>query len=138
MLEPQDIEIGGKTYVLTKFPATAGREILLQYPTSAMPKIGDYATNESLMLRIMSYVGVRIDGKDAPLMLSTRALVDNHVLKTEDLLRLEWAMMSHNFDFFANGKLSGFLALLGNKAAASIQLILTALLQQSSAKDAQR
>jgi hypothetical protein len=109
MLEPKNIVLKDVTYVVFKPPATVGREIILQYPTSALPKVGDYATNESLMLKIMTYVGVVIEGRDEPLMLKTRQLVDNHVPDAETLMRLEWAFMSHAFDFFGKGSLSGIL-----------------------------
>ena len=132
MLEPKDLE--GTPYVLSKFPATVGREIILQYPTSALPKIGDYATNEALMYKIMKYVGVRIDGRDEPLMLSTPQLVDNHVKDAETLMRLEWAMMSYNFAFFGNGKLSGILDQVANRAVALISKTLMDLSRVSQEK----
>lgn len=125
MLEPKDLE--GTPFVLHKFPATVGREIIMQYPTSALPKVGDYSTNEALMLKIMTYVGVRIDGRDEPQMLTTRQLVDNHVRSTEDLIRLEWAMLNYNFSFFTNGKLSGILDRVGVQVVNLIQKTLTDL-----------
>jgi hypothetical protein len=125
MLEPKELE--GTKFILSKFPATVGREIIMQYPTSALPKVGDYSTNEALMLKIMKYVGVKIDGRDAPLMLESMALVDNHVKSAEDLLRLEWAMMNYNFAFFGNGKLSGILDRVMTQAVALIQKTLTDL-----------
>ena len=128
LLQTKDITIGDKTYVLSKFPATVGREILVQYPTSAMPKLGDYKTNEELMLKMMGYVSVQTAAGE--LRLSTRALVDNHVSSAPDLIKLEWAMMEHNFDFFANGKASGFLAGLGGKVQQLITKTLTDLKQQ--------
>lgn len=138
LLEPKTLEpINGKSFVISKFPATVGREIILQYPTSAMPKIGDYATNETLMLKIMTYVGVIVDGRDEPLMLTTRQLVDNHVPDAETLMRLEWAMMSHNFAFFSNGKLSGILDLAANRFVQLIQKTLTDLSPALSAKGEQ-
>jgi len=132
MLEPKDFDDGpkargGGVFVLSKFPATVGREIILQYPTSALPKIGDYSTNEALMLKIMSYVGVRLEGRDEPQMLTVMALVDNHVASTEDLLRLEWAMMNYNFAFFGNGKMSGFLELATRQLVNLLQKTLTDL-----------
>lgn len=119
MLEPKPLD--GTPFILSKFPATVGREIILQYPTSALPKVGDYATNEALMLKIMRYVGVTIEGRDEPLMLTTPQLVDNHVRSTEELLKLEWAMMNHNFAFFSNGDLSGFLTRVGSQVAGLLQ-----------------
>lgn len=132
MLEPKELD--GTPFILSKFPATVGREIILQYPTSALPKVGDYATNEALMLKIMSYVGVTIDGRDEPIMLKTRALIDNHVKSTDDLLKLEWAMMNHNFAFFSNGDLSGFLQRVGGQVAVLLQKTLTDLSRASQTK----
>jgi hypothetical protein len=126
---------GGK-FVLSKFPATVGREILLQYPTSALPKVGDYSTNEALMLRMMKYVAVIIDGRPEPLELTTMELVDNHVKGASDLLRLEWAMMNYNFDFFGDGKLSGILDRVMTQAVTLIQKTLTDLSPVLSAKQA--
>lgn len=125
LLEPKELD--GTPFILSKFPATVGREIILQYPTSAMPKIGDYSTNEALMLKIMSYVGVTIEGREEPLMLKTRQLVDNHVTDAEMLMKLEWAMLSHNFAFFSNGSLSGILDRVATQAVALIQKTLTDL-----------
>lgn len=137
LLEPKDIVLGDKTFVVSKFPATIGREILMQYPTSAMPKIGDYATNEALMFKIMKYVGVMVADRPEPLMLTTPQLVDNHVVSTEDLMRLEWAMMSHNFAFFSNGSLSGILDRVAGQTTQLISKILTDLSRASSAKTEQ-
>lgn len=132
MLQPKLFEDGptshsGAMFMLSKFPATVGREIIMQYPTSALPKVGDYSTNEALMLKIMSHVAVAIDGRETPLQLSTQMLVDNHVKSAEDLLRLEWAMMNYNFAFFGNGKLSGILDRVMTQAVALIQKTLTDL-----------
>lgn len=131
MLEPSTVDFEGKTFVLGKFPATVGREILLQYPTSALPKLGDYKTNHALMLRIMSYVGVQIEGRDTPLMLTTEDLINNQIAQPETLVKLEWAMIQHNFGFFTDGRASGFLDLLTEKLQVSISGILTGLSGQS-------
>lgn len=134
MLAPEDHELDGKTYVLTKFPATVGREILLQYPTSVVPKLGDYQTNHKLMLRIMAFVGVRIEGRDEPLMLTSEALVNNHCRNAEVLMQIEWAMISHNFDFFGDGRASGFLQYLMDKAQSLTSETLTKFAAASLAK----
>lgn len=130
MIEPKTVELGSKTYILGKFPATVGREILMQYPTSAMPKIGDYKTNHALMLRIMGYVGVQVEGREEPLMLTTEALVNNHVTNAETLVKLEWAMVQHNFDFFTDGRASSFLESLMQKAQSQAFGMLTKFAQR--------
>lgn len=135
MIEAKHITLNGKTYVLGKFPATVGREIITQYPMTALPKIGEYKTNHALMLKIMGYVGVVVEGRSEPLMLTTEDLVNNHIAKTEDLMRLEWAMIEHSFDFFADGRASGFLGMVADRITPLISKTLTDLLAQSSGKN---
>ena len=127
-----------RTFIISKFPATAGREILTQYPLSAVPRIGDYATNEKLMLKIMGYVGVELDGRDVPLQLTTQALVDNHVPDWETLARLELAIIDYNTSFFRDGRASTFFAALGAKALPKITETLMALWENLSQAAAQR
>ena len=78
LLQPVEKVIGGKTFILSKFPAVAGREISLKYAQSGFPNITDYKGNESTMLKLMAYVAVPIQG-GTPLQLTTQALIDNHV-----------------------------------------------------------
>lgn len=132
MLQPKEILVktldgDERTYVISKFPAVAGREIIAQYPTSLMPKLGDYQLNEQIMLKLMAYVGVPREGKD-PLMLTTRALVDNHVPDWETLARLELAVMDYNCSFFKSGAASTFFSKLGSRASTKITEMLTGLL----------
>lgn len=137
MLEPKEITVktmegAEKTFVISKFPAIAGREILTQYPLTAMPKIGDYAANEELMLKIMCYVGVRQPGRDEPLALTTRALVDNHVPDWETLARIELAIIDYNTSFFRLGGASTFFAKCYAKTLPKITKTLTDLLENLS------
>ncbi len=136
MIEPKEIELEGKTYILSKFPAVAGREIVAKYPLSGMPKLGDYKVNEETMLKLMAYVGLKQESGNV-LMLSTRALVDNHVTSWETLAKLEWSMMEYNCSFFGNGRASTFFEGIAQKLPQLITSILTDSLQQSSAKGKQ-
>lgn len=138
MIEPKEVTIetqGGesRTYVLSKFPAIQGREIIAKYPLSAMPKLGDYAVNEETMLKLMAFVAVPQDGRD-PLKLTTRALVDNHVPDWETLARIEFSMMEYNVSFFGNGKGSTFLEAITQKAQQFLSKTLTDLSAQYSQK----
>ena len=141
MIQPQELTVttqagDERTYVLSKFPAIAGREIIAKYPMSAMPKLGDYKVNEATMLQLMAFVGVpRTSGE--PLMLTTRALVDNHVPDWETLARVEMAMMEYNVSFFGNGKASTFFEAIAEKAQAFLSQTLTGLSVQSSGRDKQ-
>lgn len=126
-----------KEFIISKFDAVSGRKIVSQYPISGVPKLGDYDTNEALMLEMMTFVA--IPGKDGtdPLRLSTRELVNNHVPEWETLAKLEWAMMEYNCSFFADGRVSGFLDDLMETLPQSILSMLTPLLDQLSAKNSQ-
>lgn len=138
LLEPKEVPIktqagDTKTYVLSKFPAIAGREIIAKYPLSAMPKLGDYAVNEETMLKLMSFVAVPVAG-GPPQQLVTRALVDNHCPDWETLARVEVAMMEYNVSFFGNGQALGFFEVIARKAQALVTQTLTDLSAQSSLK----
>lgn len=142
LLQPKEVSIpdqngAEKAFVISKFPAVQGREIIAKYPLSAMPKLGDYAVNEETMLKLMAFVAVPRDGGE-PLCLTTRALVDNHCGDWEQLARVEMAMMEYNVSFFANGKGSTFLEAITKKAQAFLSQTLTGLSAQSSPKAKQR
>lgn len=141
LLEPKELELElpdgtKKTYILSKFPAIQGREIVCKYPLSGMPKLGDYQVNEETMLKLMAFVA--IPHGDGVLRLSTKELVNNHVKSWETLAKLEIAMMEYNCSFFGNGRGSTFLESIAQKAQALISKTLMDLLAQSSQKSEQR
>ena len=131
MIEPKEIEIDGRTFILSKFPAVAGREIVAKYPLSGLPKLGDYQVNEEVMLKLMCYVGIP-SASGQPLPLSTRGLVDNHTGNWETLAKVEMAMMEYNCSFFRDGRVSNFLSGLTAALPALISKISTASSAQSS------
>lgn len=131
MIEPKEIEIKGKKYIISKLPATVGREVLFKYPTSNLPKVGDYNVSQEIMLKLLSYVAVELeDGRQ--IQLNTQSLIDNHVPSAEALILLEKEMFVYNFDFFHDGTASAFLAALEKRAIAKGSEILTTLLGQLS------
>lgn len=136
MIEPKEVFIDGKCFILSKFPAVAGREIISKYPLSSVPRLGDYEVNQSTMLKLMSYVGIN-KGGDKPIMLVTQSLIDNHVASWETLAKVEMAMLEYNCSFFQNGKISGFLKELVDMIPDALTKILTQCLEQSSAKEKQ-
>ncbi len=133
MLEPKEVKIktqagAEKDFIISKFPAIAGREIIAKYPISAIPKLGDYQVNEETMLKLMAYVAV-VSGDDK-IMLTTRALIDNHVPDWETLARIEVEMMGYNCSFFQNGKISSFFDIIKKNARQLISSTLTDSLGQ--------
>ncbi len=136
-IDPKTIEIENpfdgtfKQYIVSKVPARKARKIFTQYLPSAMPKIGDYETNERLMDELMTYVQV-ISSDGTPLPLSTPALIDNHVPNFEMLIKLEAAMVSYNCSFFQNGKISHLFDGIAEKFPQWITKTLKVCLAQSS------
>ncbi len=130
LLESKIIEIDGKNFIISKFPAIAGREIITQYPISGMPKFGDYKVNEEIMLKLMSFVAVSVNGQE--LQLSTQALINNHVGNWETLAKIEMAMLEYNCSFFLDGRVSTFLNDMLQAIPQWITKILTPLLEPLS------
>jgi hypothetical protein len=126
-----------RVYILSMFPCIAGREITAKYPLSAIPKLGDYAVNEEVMLKLMSFVGVPIEGRAEPLQLTTKALVENHVPDWETLARIELAMLEMNCSFFRDGRALDFLTSTAQKGQEWISSMLIRLLAQLSKAEKQ-
>lgn len=139
LLNPKEITLqdrkgASRIYILSEIPATYAREIVSQYPISALPKVGDYAINHEMMLKLMSYVGIPQKDK-APLQLTTRELVDNHTdFKT--LANLEIEMFRHNFDFFLPEDFSNLKSKYKTILTTWITQMLTASLVASSQRNA--
>lgn len=136
LLDPQELEIDGKVYLIGKWPAVAGREIIAGYPLTALPKIGEYKANEEIMLKLMGHVAV-VPSSGEPLLLATRALIDNHVDDWETLAKIEFASLERNCSFFRDGRLSGFLGNAARMAKSWITQTLTASLAPLSRADTQ-
>lgn len=144
-LHPKTIELAGKQYVISKFPAITGREIVAKYPMSALPKIGDYAVNQEMCYKILSYVAV-ITENGTQLPLTTRTLIENHCTFYRDpdgveyegwevTARLEKEMMEYNCSFFRDGRISAILGDTGLKVSQWITKTLTGLSVPSLPKE---
>lgn len=132
LLDPKQIQVSAadgteKTFVISKLPyGSAGREILSQFVPTAAPKIGNYADNHALMLKMMRYVAViKADGTEQ--LLTTQELVDNHVTDFMMGLKLEKEMLEYNVGFFALGSLSNFSNELKARLPRLISVMLTEL-----------
>lgn len=139
LLKPQEHAIVGmdgvsRIYILSKIPFMDSKEIVTQYPTSLLPKIGDYVIHERMVLKLMSYVGIPQD-KTAPLQLTTRALIDNHIPDFRTGIAVERAMAEYNWGFFLQDDLSNFWVRVKMEFSQFIQKILMDSLQQSSLKE---
>lgn len=109
LLEPKNYEIDGKTYVLSKFPAMDGVDIVCQYGLGVIPKLGDYAKVKEMRNLILSYVGVQEPNTGNIIRLTTRALINNHCASLGIVFKLEWAMWEYNCSDFLNGRVLSLL-----------------------------
>lgn len=119
LIKPQTVTIKDRDgiehpFVISRLPATVGREILAKYPVANVPKLGDYGTSTEAMLLMMKYVGIERDDGSV-LKLSTQALIDNHVPDGEALIRLELEMLKYNTSFFGLAGNSDFVGSLLQK-----------------------
>lgn len=136
LINPKEITIEDRkgtpcVYLLSEIPALESREIVSQYPTSALPKIGDYALNEQMLFKMMAYVAVPIKGS-VPLRLTTRVLINNHVPDLNTLAKLEIAMSQYNWDFFLPENLSDLSGRVKRILTTFLTQIMTDSLRQSS------
>ncbi len=138
-IKPEEFKLAdadGKEYIyiLSNFPAVAGRKIISQYPLTGLPKFGDYVENEKLMIELMSYVAVKMsDGREQ--RLETQALIDNHVPGPEMLVKIEMKMMEKNFSFFRDGRSLNFFDSIAQLLTKKITETLTLSLQPLSEQD---
>ncbi len=109
-----DMEGEKHTFIISRFPAIDAREIITQYPKSA---VGDYQQNERVLLKMMKCVAaISVDGNE--IILSSRDLINNHVPDGDTLLKLESKILEYNTNFFKKG---GVLGVLGQFLARSRQ-----------------
>lgn len=119
LIKPKEIEIKDlddnvHKYTISRFNALDGRKIISQYPIANAPKLGDYQMSENLMRDAFKYVSVEVDGK--PIILSTKEIINAYVPDATVQMRLEFALMEYNTNFFGQGGKSGFLNFLLKKA----------------------
>lgn len=141
LLRPKEVTVktmdgDERIYIISKFPAITGREIVAGYPLTAIPKLSEYKANETVMLQLMTFVAVprpsNAGVEAAPLQLTTKALIDNHVPDWETLIKIEYEMMKYNTSFFGKGEISTFCATMLQKALLLISPTLTPLLVRLS------
>lgn len=136
--EPLEIQIEDKKFIISKYPAVAGRQIVSQFISGGLPKVGCYALNEEMMLKSMSYVA-RVNANGSTTVLSNQDLIDNHVVSTDSswemLIKLEGKMLEYNCAFFRNGWISNLLETFTQNIPKSISKILKDSLAPSSPQD---
>lgn len=137
-LEEKEIEITAddktKKFIISKFPAVAGREIITQYIATLLQKLEDYKKNEAVMFMLMRYVQA-VDANGNKIELKTRELIDNHIPSWEMGMLLEKEVMEYNCSFFRSGKILALLKDFAPIIKQSLSKTLTDSSEQLSAKE---
>lgn len=107
------------TYTLHKMPYMSARKVAAFYPTSNLPKVGDYNNSEEGARILFAHISVTMPGGDQ-LRLSTSDLINNHIPDPVIGIKLEAAALAYNFDFFGKGGLSEFLLALAKDRLPSL------------------
>lgn len=113
-------------FILSKFPATVGRKIMLRYPVSNVPKLMDYINSEEIMLELMSFCAKKLP--DRTIRMDNKILIDQHIQSWSDLVTLEYQMLKYNFDFLETGGVSNFWKQLSTRLEGKTTEILIRLL----------
>ena len=141
MLEPKEIVINDKTFVIHKFPATVAIEIMARImggtlPAALVPKAGDFEMVESMMIKAMGYVAIRRPALP-DLLLGSKELIDNHCVDYKTYLKVLEAIREYNELFFIAGSASNFYANLILTLPAKISKMFIPLSAVSSILDSQ-
>lgn len=111
LLKPKEVKITDidgeeKTYIISRFPAIASREILQGYLKAAAPSSNtDYSESQRLMKKLMCYVAA-VTSEGTEVLLKTEMLINNHVPDFDVLSKLESQALDYNSDFFKIGKIT--------------------------------
>ena len=123
-------------FIISKLPCLAGREIMVRYPVSFIPKVGNYEVNEEMALKLFKYVEKVTPQRN--IRLTDATLVDQHIKPGGDVWLLEWEMIKYNFDFLTDGTASAFLQSWQAKAENKATKILTNLLDMWLKRNSRR
>jgi hypothetical protein len=110
-LSPKEVEINysmpdgtpaSKKFVISMFPALAGREILAKYPQGLLMSAKDYGVSREMLLKVMTHCATILED-GGKIVLETAELIENHCPTVEVLIKLEKEVMFYNTSFFFNG-----------------------------------
>ncbi len=143
LIQPKDITLEAQdgsqhAYRIGKLPYMAGgREVCTQYISTAVPKVGNYQSNEELAAKLLAHVAV-IQDDGTELVLKTRELINNHIPDFTTGIKLEQEALEHNMGFSVLGRLQEFQQGWLENLPGSITRILTRLQDALSARESVR
>ena len=126
------VQIDGRNYRISELPLMVSRDVMFNYPTTLLPKIGNYGENERLFKLLMKYVEVQPEPDKNPdwwIRLDTEESINQNV-SAKGVIQLEKEVIDFSTDFFSSGKLTQIGTTLGELA----RNILTNIVLQSIAE----
>lgn len=102
MIEAKKVEIGGKTFLINKAPATVAYEVALRYQGLSKDPKNSVESQMLCLNQLLKYVDVDL-GDGRKMALDSDSVVNQHIATAEDLLKLQSSIMEVNFGFFIKG-----------------------------------
>lgn len=106
MIEPKEITIRDKRFIISKIPAFDGLEIVMKLTKS--PLTGNVDLALETLLKLVSFTAA-VNANGQAIQLVSKDLANNHVSDWEMLKDLAEKMAEYNCSFFPKGGLSIFL-----------------------------
>ena len=102
MLEPKEINVDSKTYLIHKFPAWQGMLLVGRIPQAVSFNAENLQASGDVWAEVFSYIAIPIPN-NKPLFLTTQDLINNHVKGWKQMLALFRAVMEYNDGFLEDG-----------------------------------
>lgn len=104
MLEPKEITVDNKKYLIHKFPAMQGILLVGRVPNAMAITLENLEESKSVWNEVFSYVAVPIaHSNNAPLFLTTDELINNHVRGWKQMTEIFREIMRYNDGFLPGG-----------------------------------
>lgn len=129
MIEPKEITIRNKKFIISKIPAFDGIEIIMNLTKSPLTK--DVSLALDTILKLVSFTAA-FDANGNKIMLTSKDLANNHVSDWEMLRDLALGMAEYNCSFFPKGGLLNSWKESVKSTKHNFALMLTSLLQRLS------
>lgn len=138
MVEVRTMDGEPMQFVISRFDAVTGREIITQYPFSILSNLGisvslseqkgadltgfkhaealaaHYRRNMGIVEKMMTHVAVKT--ANGFMRLENEGVIIGNVPDAETLLKLEWQVLNYNTSIVRNGKAINFFDLIKAKA----------------------
>ena len=107
LLKPKQIEINGQEFVIGKFNAYDGEEIIGKLLIKAIDQLKDFTGFQEVCNKMLSYAAVRTE--KGYLRIINKSVGEGHIQDWETKLELQGQLTEYNCSFLPEGTVSNFL-----------------------------